>query len=175
MRIERVCTWALAVALLAAGCAGPMAATTSLEADRERARQAVAAVVERWHRGLDAGGAEILAEVTARDEELVTFGTDAAERWVGYEALLRAAKAQNEAFRVPEHRARDRVVQLSRSGDVAWFSELLDMVVESGGEVTRVEGMRVTGVLERREGRWVFVQFHSSVPVSGQLVAYPTE
>jgi len=32
--------------------------------------------------------------------------------------------------------------------------------------------MRVTGVLEKRDGNWVFVQFHISAPISGQVFEY---
>ncbi|MHB1193872.1 MAG: nuclear transport factor 2 family protein [Longimicrobiales bacterium] len=41
-----------------------------------------------------------------------------------------------------------------------------------GRETASVEGMRLTGVLEKRNGTWLMVHFHGSVPVSAQIVAY---
>ena len=59
------------------------------------------------------------------------------------------------------------------AGTVAWFSEVLDVkVVVATGEAVELEGTRFTGVLEKRNGNWVLVQIHASVPVAGQAVEY---
>ena len=55
---------------------------------------------------------------------------------------------------------------------MAWFSELLDWQVTAGGERVALEGMRFTGVLEKRNGNWMIVQMHVSVPVAGQAAEY---
>ena len=67
---------------------------------------------------------------------------------------------------------RDQVIRVHSSGAVAWFSEVGDWAVTLAGEAVSLEGMRLTGVLEKREGSWVLVQFHASVPVAGQAIEY---
>jgi ketosteroid isomerase-like protein len=53
----------------------------------------------------------------------------------------------------------------SRSGDVAWYSAMLDDQGEWDGKPTGAKDIRWTGVLEKRHGRWVVVQMHGSVAV----------
>jgi ketosteroid isomerase-like protein len=61
---------------------------------------------------------------------------------------------------------RDLQVHLSRSGDVAWYFANLDDVVSWEGKASKFgEGLRWTGVLEKRDGRWVIVQMHASLAV----------
>lgn len=57
---------------------------------------------------------------------------------------------------------RDLRINLSRSGDVAWFTATLDDLTEWEGKQRGAKGIRWTGVLEKREGRWQFVQMHGS-------------
>jgi len=61
---------------------------------------------------------------------------------------------------------------MSSHGGVAWFSTVLDMGVSVGSEVASLRGLRTTGVLEKRDGNWVIVQLHTSVPVAGQQIEY---
>jgi ketosteroid isomerase-like protein len=61
------------------------------------------------------------------------------------------------------HEIRDLAVQLSAAGDVAWYSAILDDCAEIKGETSCAwTDVRWTGVLEKREGRWVIVQMHFS-------------
>lgn len=41
---------------------------------------------------------------------------------------------------------------------------MLDLRIEKEGGPTEIEGARLTGVAEKRDGRWVLVQTHLSVP-----------
>lgn len=142
---------------------------------RDAERHAVIEVVDRWEQLALSEDLGILSQITAHDEDMVAFGTDAAERWVGYDALEKATRAQFAASDTRDLRIRERVVQVAAAANAAWFSEIIDASFVSGGEETKVEGLRLTGVLEKRDGGWVIVQTHASVPVPGQLVAYPTD
>lgn len=55
---------------------------------------------------------------------------------------------------------------------MAWFSEVVDWEVLTSGEKTLIEGIRFTGVMEKINGEWLIVQFHSSVGVAGQVLEY---
>ena len=57
----------------------------------------------------------------------------------------------------------DLRVHLSRSGDVAWYSATLDDLSEWDGKPGGARDIRWTGVLEKRDRRWVVVQMHGSV------------
>jgi hypothetical protein len=122
------------------------------------AAPAVAAALDAFHdaaaRADEATYFDLLAPVS------VFLGTDATERW------------DRDAFRTFAHpyfakgqgwtfRPRDRHVEFSHGGDVAWFDELLDS--ESYGEC------RGTGVLERIDGMWRIRQYHLTIPLPNDL------
>ncbi len=68
----------------------------------------------------------------------------------------------NPDFKAVRYEIRDLRIRLSKSGDVAWFYGLLDDINEWKGRPANWENTRWTGVLEKRDGRWVMVQQHFS-------------
>ena len=65
-------------------------------------------------------------------------------------------------FKAISHEVHDLKIRFSRSGDVAWFYCVLDDINEWKGQPANWENTRWTGVLEKRDGRWVIVQQHFS-------------
>jgi len=65
-------------------------------------------------------------------------------------------------FKYVRHELRDLKINLSKSGDVAWFYCILDDSNTWKGQPANWENARWTGVLEKREGKWVIVQQHFS-------------
>ena len=65
-------------------------------------------------------------------------------------------------FQAVRYEVRDLRIKLSKSGEVAWFFCILDDINEWQGQPANWEDTRWTGVLEKREGRWVMVQQHFS-------------
>ncbi|NIN11723.1 MAG: hypothetical protein GTO61_10050 [Gemmatimonadales bacterium] len=70
-------------------------------------------------------------------------------------------------FRAVRYEIRDLQVTLSRAGNVAWFFCVLDDINEWQGQPASWINTRWTGVLEKRDGRWVMVQMHFSNPITG--------
>lgn len=58
----------------------------------------------------------------------------------------------------------DLKIHLSRSGDVAWYSCILQDHGEWDGNPYDWVNCRWTGVLEKHEGKWLIVQMHFSFP-----------
>ena len=115
---------------------------------------------------------ELFSNTMAKDKNMVTFGTDVLERWEGWNALEVSIEEQFSAFDVININRKNKVLNYSKSGDTAWFSEVVDWEVMSGGEKTLIENIRFTGALEKRGKNWKIVQFHSSVGVAGQALEY---
>jgi len=67
-------------------------------------------------------------------------------------------------FRAIRYEIRELEINLARSGEVAWYHARLDDFNEWNGAPANWEDVRWTGVLEKREGRWVIVQMHFSKP-----------
>lgn len=82
----------------------------------------------------------------------------------GFEALK---KQSQDVWMTPHFKAisfdvRDLKIRFSRSGDVAWYSAVLDDIAEWKGKRGGWYNTRWTGVLEKRDGKWVIVQQHFS-------------
>jgi len=73
-------------------------------------------------------------------------------------------------FKAVRYEIRNLKIKLSRSGDVAWFFGLLDDINEWKGKPASWENTRWTGVLEKRDGRWVMAQQHFSFAAKGPAV-----
>lgn len=90
----------------------------------------------------------------------VFLGTDATERWdkAAFQAFAHPYFAKGTAWTfVP----RNRHVNFSADGRVAWFDELLDSATY--GEC------RGSGVMEKIDGRWKVQQYNLSIPLPNDL------
>lgn len=115
---------------------------------------------------------ELLSKIMAHDADMENLGTDAVKRWVGWEALKESIQKQFDSFEDSKISLKDQVIKVHNSGNVAWFSEVTEWSLVAQGQQVRIEGFRFTGVLEKRNSNRVIVQFHASVPVSGQAIHY---
>jgi ketosteroid isomerase-like protein len=154
----------LATLLVTAGCAQK----PNIAAEMPKIKEAV----DRFTQTLQNEDMALLSRSMAHDADMVNFGTDAAERWVGWENLKTAVEKQFASFDNTKLTVRDQVIKMHPCGEVAWFSEVADWDLMAQGQPVHIDGSRVTGVLEKRDGEWVMVQFHASVPVSQQAAIY---
>jgi uncharacterized protein (TIGR02246 family) len=140
--------------------------------DTDAEKAAVRDVIDKMKQAMMSEDFESFAALVAHDSDMVNFGTDATERWVGWEALKSSLEQQFASFDDMQMAVRDQVINVGPGGNVAWFSQLVDWDFKAGGEPVSLQGLRVTGVLERRAGKWLFVQMHFSVGVAGQAAEY---
>ena len=145
--------------LMTGGTAGPASA-----ADREAEKAVIAKVVHDsicWALTKD----RALQESTmAHDEDLFIFWTDSRSRISGWKEYVKLFDTwMDPRFKATVTEVRDLSIHISRSGDVAWYSAMLDDLGEWDGKPTGNTDIRWTGVLEKRRGKWVVVQMHGSV------------
>jgi len=76
-----------------------------------------------------------------------------------------AERWKDPDFRGTRFEFKDLRIVFSRSGDVAWYSCFLDDCGSYKGKESCLKNVFQTGVLEKREGRWVHVLMHGSYPV----------
>lgn len=105
---------------------------------------------------------DLLFSVVAQDSSyLSVHPTDRVIR--GFDEFQRSAEVfRNPEFTYVRHDLRDVSINLSKSGDVAWFFCVLDDINDYGGQPANWENARWTGILEKRDGRWVVAQQHFS-------------
>jgi ketosteroid isomerase-like protein len=140
--------------------------------DVEAEKATVKALIDDFGRFWETEDMELFSKVFAHDDDMIVFGTDAAERWVGWEQFNESVQKQFESMENTQNTTRELDIKVHNSGEVAWVSFLMDVKGEAMGEPFSLEGGRFTGVKEKRNGNWVIVQLHVSVPVAGQVIKY---
>lgn len=106
----------------------------------------------------------LLYGTRAQDENLLVFPPHAKSPVVGFEAFRKRGEALwlRPDFEATGYDINDVRIHLSPRGTVAWFSAVLDDWCEIAGRADGWKGVRWTGVLEKRQGRWLYVQGHFS-------------
>ena len=155
--------------LLLAGCG-----TSAPRLDRAQETAAVTrAITEsiRWCIPVK-DRARLYAHV-APDSSFFMFQPSSQATIKGFAAFQEYAEAVffDPAFKAVSSDIKDLRVTVSRGGDVAWFSCLLDDVGEWNGRRIGWHDCRWTGVLEKRDGRWLLVQQHFSLPTDRPAAA----
>lgn len=106
----------------------------------------------------------LLSKIMSHDSKMVNYGTEANEIFVGFDAFKDSITPMLSAVDGIKINVRNQAVNLSSDGNTAWFSEIWDWDIMMEGQTMTQNDQRLTGVLEKRGGNWVIVQFHNSVP-----------
>lgn len=101
------------------------------------------------------------------DSTLFIFSPDSASTLKDFKELRYLADNvwMTDRFKALECNIRDLRINFSQDGNVAWYSCYLDDISEWDGQKGGWRNVRWTGVLERREGKWLIMQMHFSFPV----------
>lgn len=107
-----------------------------------------------------------LFSIMAQDDDFFIFHPDSKSTIVGFEAFkkLEARVWMKDEFKATDFTVRELHVKFAEMGNAAWFSCFLDDHAEWNGQPIGWDNARWTGMLEKRNGRWVIVQMHFSFP-----------
>jgi ketosteroid isomerase-like protein len=125
----------------------------------------VRVVLQQWKDAYSQRDLDRALALIAPDEDVVAIGTGADEWRVGPEqvkAQMQRDFAQAEALSV----AYEPLV-ISEAGAVAWVAGRASVQARADGQDLALTG-RFTAVLERRDGRWLLLQTHFSLPATEQ-------
>lgn len=146
-------------------CAWAGLACSLAAPDLERERAAVEKVAYTfvgW--ALDNKNAEALKASLSHGEDFFMFQPNSRSTIAGYQQFLKLIPGwMSPDFKATKTELREVKVGLSPSGDTAWFAAILEDCGEYKGRTSCWKDCRYTGVLEKREGRWVIVQAHFSL------------
>lgn len=104
---------------------------------------------------------EILSSLISDDPETVMFGAGAT-LWKGKETIIKNLTKGIEDVDDCNFSFRDQSMQIA--GNIAWFSERGDWSYDYKGQRVDLKGLRISGVLRNENGKWVIVQWHTSIP-----------
>jgi hypothetical protein len=104
-----------------------------------------------------------LAESTMVNDESLFIFNPTSESTIGWGQLVKNFDFwMDPRFKATKCEIWDMRLGVSRSGDVAWWSCMLNDLAEWDGKPTGWKDTRWTGVLEKRDGKWIIVQMHFS-------------
>jgi hypothetical protein len=121
--------------------------------------QKVGATIDDWHQAASVSDESRYFAHFAPNG--VFMGTDPSERWTAAEfrAWAKPAFARKVAW---NFRAKDRKIEFSADGRIAWFDEMLD--------TPNLGLCRGSGVLVRMGKEWKIAQYNLSVPIPNSMV-----
>lgn len=134
--------------------------------DLEKEKKEVALVLEKYVIANEDQKIELAEEIWADDEGIVAFGTGSDEKLVGWKAIRKTIQKQFDTFTDTYISVSDQKININNTGNTAWFSEIVNYNFIRDSIPMSYEGIRYTGVLEKRDGKWVIVQSHMSIPAN---------
>ena len=108
----------------------------------------------------------LIEKIWAPHPDIILYGTDTDERLMGWTNIRNAFRSQFNLIEDTYISASNQYIQVSDDGKTAWFAETLNYNFVYKGEARTYDGLRFTGVLQKIDENWVFVQAHLSVPAS---------
>ena len=143
------------------------------EVDLDKELSDIRSVLEQYELARESEDFSTVEQIWASDDDIVLFGTEGDEQLVGFSEIKKAMSRQFDEVENTLINISEQKIKVSKDGNTAWFSEVLDYNFIYQGEDLSFEGIRFTGVLEKREGKWKLVQAHLSVPYEAELEEEP--
>ncbi len=105
----------------------------------------------------------LFESIFAGDDDFFSYFPDSKSTAIGWKQFEKFLNGWMDPRNIAiGYEIRDLRIVLSQSGDVAWFSAIVDDEGEFDGKPWGAKDIRWTGVLEKREGSWRICQQHLS-------------
>ncbi len=139
---------------------------TTKTADFKAEKKAVENVLEEYVIANEQKDFSMIEQIWAPDSDILLFGTDSDEKLMGWNNIQAAIKKQFSSINDTYISLSDQHVKVNSTGNTAWFSEILNYNFVYQGQARSYEGIRFTGVMEKRPDGWKIVQAHLSIPAN---------
>lgn len=158
----------MAILLGINACSPQVDKTEEVKVDLEASKKEAKVVIDQFKEFWETENMDLLSKIMSHDSDMVNYGSDAAEHFVGWEGLKNAFEQMLPVLDSTKISIQDQVINIDQSGNFAWFSQIWNWDFSVQGNPMKLDGQRLSGVLEKRDGQWVIVQFHNSVPVKSE-------
>lgn len=110
------------------------------------------------------GDMALYEQFVAPDSDIIVIGSDPEEFYVGWTVVKDSMKDLfNKANNIKMNK-KYQAIKVDPSGDTAWFVERVDFSGTVGDKALMLSDVRYTGTLVKRDGKWLLVQSHASIP-----------
>jgi ketosteroid isomerase-like protein len=160
MNLVKLSTAVVIALSLTLGVCSAVDAKPNVAAEKAKVEKVIRASIE-WAMNKDK---DLLYRSFVNDSTLFYFSPDNGGTIRGFDQFKQLVEQifMNPAFKAVGSEFKDLDIHLSRSGDVAWYSCILNDRNTWNGQPSNWENVRWTGVLEKHNGNWVIVQMHFS-------------
>lgn len=128
----------------------------------ETEKPAIKDVLDNYILSIEKEDIDLYGKIFIHDPDMVNFGTGAAERIVGWDALRKVIEDQNAALSETKITQSDVTINVSPDGKFAWATSLWSFTATMEGQVMQLP-VRCSWILEKKENSWIIVHFHKSV------------
>lgn len=160
--MRRAAALVILVAVTMTSC--QKATEVNLAAEGKKVREVMEEINAAWENE----DLEAFSRLVVHDADMVSFGADVNDRWVGWEGLEQGLRQQFEVFSDTKVTPRHMDIRVSDAGNTAWLAQAMGISTTFMGSPMALEA-RITAVFEKRENVWRLVQFHYSVPMSESM------
>ena len=122
------------------------------------------------YKGFESLDADQLDTNFAHSPELVAFGTDWDEKFVGWDQYKDVQRVQFSALKSFKFETTELEVRLNR--ETAWASDRPHWEIETKNGEKVKQDVRITAVLKKMNSDWKVVQWHVSVGLGRRLHEY---
>jgi uncharacterized protein (TIGR02246 family) len=153
--------WRWALPVLMTGIAG-LAAVGTVRANPSVPPSTPEAVLRESVLANERRDLEGMAQLFLKDSDIVSYGIKGL-KFVGWTPLEQILRSEFQSVSRLEIAIKD--LKVWTRGEVAWFVMELDytrVLPGPNGETRMLLKLRETGVLEKRDGRWLFHSWHES-------------
>ena len=121
----------------------------------------IRSVMIRWNKAVAEGNLAELSQIISHDDKAVLISRG--KTYVGYNTIINQFERWFEDRRV--HLTSKEMI-IGHSGNVAWVTDdQHGKTVDLRGKLLRESPiLKLTSVLVKKNDKWMFVQFHHSVP-----------
>ena len=129
--------------------------------DVEAEKVNIQSVFDQYAKAWKTKNIDLFFEIFSHDADMVIF--DSETRYDGGEAWQERLQNSFDLIDDVNVTFRDYSIKVHPSGTIAWLSAYQDATWTLEGQPDEVTGMRITWVLEKKEGKWIIVEGHWSV------------
>jgi uncharacterized protein (TIGR02246 family) len=154
--------WRWELAVIVFGIAG-LAAVGTVRADTSVPPSTPEAVVRESVLANERRDLEGMAQLFLKDSDIVSYGIMGL-KFVGWTPLEQILRSEFQSVNRLEIAVKE--LKVWTRGEVAWFAMELDytrVLPGPNGETRMLLKLRETGVLAKRDGRWLFHSWHESI------------
>jgi hypothetical protein len=137
---------------------------TSHKPTVEESKKAVANILEKYVIANENQDFSMIEQIWAPDSDIILFGTNSEEKLMGWQNIKKAIQNQFKAISETYISPQQQYIKIGPCQKTAWFAEILNYNFVYQGKARSFEGLRFTGVLEKRNDTWKIVQAHLSIP-----------